>query len=299
VETLKEVLETRVRNQISNVILFGSVIGLTATGLVAGATAGTLLVGRTSAHAWMPVFQLLTVVLATVAGFSAGVFASLLVSPLVLRFAFFATPLGEWNGIAVHSAADEDLPGHAPNVFVAGFSFGIGALRPAIFVSEGAIRALSRDSLVAVFAHEISHLECRHLAKRVVAGVASFLAASFLTAIMLIGLHWSGYAEIGGIFSAISGVVPAVLTWMTIRQMIWRQELEADRNAIARHGVAPEALFSALETLQRAIGGNPHPLVAARMEACRSRIMANDLTHGDGDAAGAETDASENASIAA
>ena len=298
-ETLKDVFQTRIRNQISNVILFGSVIGLTATGLVAGATAAVLVVGRTPAHAWSPVFQLLTVVLLTVAGLSAGVFASLLVSPIVLRYAFFANPLGDWNGIAVYSAADEDLPGHAPNVFVAGFSFGIAPFRPAIFIAEGAIRVLSRESLEAVFAHEVSHLECAHLSKRLVAGVTTFVTASFLTAITLIGLHWSGYAEIGGIFSAISGVVPAVLTWMTIRQLIWRQELEADRNALDRHGVAPAALLSALETLQRAIGGEPHPLVASRMEACRSRIMANDLARGNDRAAGAETDASEKSSIAA
>lgn len=298
-ETLKDVFQNRIRNQISNVVLFGSVIGLTATGLVAGATAAVLLVGRTSAHAWPPVVQLLTVVLLTVGGLSTGVFASLLVSPIVLRYAFFANPLGDWNGTRIYSAADEDLPGHAPNVFVAGFSFGIGPFRPAIFIAEGAIRVLSRESLEAVFAHEMSHLECTHLAKRLVAGVTTFVTASFLSAVTLIGLHWSGYAEIGGIFSAISGVVPAALTWMTIRQLIWRQELEADRHAIDRHGIAPNALLSALETLQRAIGGSPHPLVASRMEACRSWIMAKDLTRGNADAAGAEADASENASIAA
>jgi Zn-dependent protease with chaperone function len=288
-ETLKDVFQTRIRNQISNVILFGSVIGLTATGLVAGTTSAVLLVGRTSAHAWPPVIQLLIVILLTVAGFATGVFASLLVSPVVLRHAFFANALGEWNGIAVYSAADENLPGHAPNVFVAGFPFGIGALKPAIFVAEGAIRALSRESLVAVFAHEVSHLECRHLAKRVVAGLSTFVGASFLTAVMLIGLHWSGYTEIGGIFSAISGVVPALLTWMTIRQLIWRQELEADRNALDRHGIAPAALLSALETLARAIGGEPHPLVAIRMEACRSRIMAAELARGNSEPAAVDS----------
>lgn len=298
-ETLKNVFETRIRNQISNVILFGSVIGLTALGLVGGATSAVVLIGQTSAHAWPPVLQLLSVVLLTIGGLSAGVFASLLVSPVVLRHAFFATPLGDWDGVSVYSAADEDLPGHAPNVFVAGFSFGIGPFRPAIFIAEGAIRVLSRPSLEAVFAHEFSHLERAHLAKRLVAGVTTFVTTSFLTAVSLIGLHWSGYAEIGGIFSAISGVVPAVLTWMTIRQLIWRQELEADRNALDRHGVAPEALLSALESLQRAIGGEPHPLVASRMEACRSRIMADELARGKDRVDGAETDASGDSSIAA
>ncbi len=273
-EAFRDLLHSRLRNQISNVILFGSVIGLTALGLVAGTTAGVLFIGRTAAHEWLPVFQLLTVVLLTVAGLSLGVFASLFVSPLVLRYAFFAKKIGDWNGVAVFAAADEDLPGRLPNVFVSGFSFGIGPLKPAIFVAEGAIRVLSRESLGAVFAHEFSHLECHHLFKRVVTGVSTFVGGSFLTAVALIGLHWSGYTEIGGAFSAVSGILPAVLTWMAIRQLLWRQELEADANAIARHAVSPESLVGALESLQRVIGGNPHPLVVARVVACRAKFAA-------------------------
>lgn len=276
-EALKYHFHSRVRNQISNVILFGSIIALTALGLVAGTTAGVLLVGRTAAHDWPPVIQLLTVVMLTVGGLSAGVLSSLLVSPVVLRHAFFAKKIGEWNGVAVYSAADADLPGRLPNVFVAGFSFGFGPLKPAIFVAEGAARVLSNDALLAVFAHELSHLDCHHLFKRVITGVSTFVLASFLTAAALIGLHWSGYSEIGGVFSVVSGVLPALLTWMTIRQLLWRQEFEADANAISRHGIAPEALIQALETLQRAIGGQAHPLVAARIEACRGKIMAADF----------------------
>jgi Zn-dependent protease with chaperone function len=273
-EAMKDLLHSRVRNQISNILLFGSVIALTALGLIAGTASGVLLIGRTAAHAWSPVFQLLAIVLLTVGGLSLGVMASLFVSPLVLRHAFFAKRIGEWNGVAVYAAADEDLPGRLPNILVAGFSRGFGPFKPAIFVAEGAIQVLSQDALRAVFAHEFSHLECRHLSKRVLTGVSTFVAGSFLTAIALIGLHWSGYTEIGGFFSALSGILPALLTWLTIRQLLWRQEFEADENAIERHGVAPEALLIALETLQRAIGIDPHPLVAARMEACRARITA-------------------------
>lgn len=278
-EALKAHFQSRVRNQISNVILFGSVVAITAAGLVAGTTSGVLFVGRTAAHDWPPIFQLLSVVMLTVGGLTLGVLSSLLISPVILRYAFFAKKIGDWNGVAVYSAADADLPGRLPNVFVSGFSFGFGPLKPAIFVAEGAVRVLSREALLAVFAHEFSHLDCRHLLKRVLTGVSTFVLASFLTAATLIGLHWSGYSEIGGAFSVVSGVVPAVLTWMTIRQLLWRQEFEADANAIARHGVKPEALISALETLQRAIGGAAHPLVAARIDACRAKIMTSNFTH--------------------
>jgi hypothetical protein len=56
-EALKNQFHSRIRNQMSNIILFGSVIGLTALGLVAGTIAGVLLVGRTGVHEWPPVVQ--------------------------------------------------------------------------------------------------------------------------------------------------------------------------------------------------------------------------------------------------
>jgi Zn-dependent protease with chaperone function len=251
-------------------MLFGSVIALTATGLVAGTTIGVLLASRLEKT--LPILQLIIVLVSTVSGFSIGVLSSLFVSPFVLRHAFFAKLIGEWNGTTVYSAADEDLPGRLPNIFVAGFSFGIGPFKPAVFIAEGAVRILSKETLEAVFAHELAHLDCRHLWKRLVVGVGTFLVASFLTSVALIGLHWSGYTEIGGFFSLIAGILPATLTWMTMRQMMWNQEFEADRHALDHYGIDPAYLLQALRTLQRSIGGEPHPLVAERMAECEKRI---------------------------
>lgn len=251
-------------------MLFGSVIALTASGLVAGTMAGVIIASRLSTAA--PILQLIIVLVSTVSGFSIGILGSLFVSPFVLRHAFFATQIGEWKGTAVYSAADEDLPGRLPNIFVAGFSFGVGPFKPAVFIAEGASRILSKEALEAVFAHELSHLDCRHLWKRLVLGVGTFLIASFLTSVALIGLHWSGYTEIGGFFSLIAGILPATLTWMTMRQMMWNQEFEADRHALDVYGIDPAYLLAALQSLQRAMGGEPHPLVAERMAVCRSRM---------------------------
>lgn len=271
-EAIKNLLHSRLRNQLSNLLLFGSMIGMTGAGLAAGTILGVLLAGRTGIHSLPPVFQLVTVLGCTIGGFALGVMASVGASPLVLRYAFFARKIGEWHGVTVYSAGDEDLPGRLPNVFVAGFGFGRGPFRPAIFAAEGAIRILSREALEAVFAHELSHLACQHLTKRMVKAIGVFLVASLLTSMTLIGLHWSGYAEIGGFFSIISGILPAVLTWMSISQMSWRQEFEADENAVRQFGVSSESLLNALVSLQKAIGGGTHPLVTARMEALRLQI---------------------------
>ncbi len=272
-DALKNLLHSRLRNQLSNVLLFGSMIALTGIGIVAGAVSGLLLAGRTAVHDLPPIFQLGTVLLFTVTGFAAGVFASVGASPWVLRYAFFATRIGEWSGVAVYSARDEDLPGRLPNVFVAGFARAWGPFRPVIFVAEGALRALKQDSLEAVFAHELSHLDCRHLSRRLFRAVGVFLLASFLTSITLIGLHWSGYTGMGGAFSVVAGILPALLTWMAIGQMGWEQEFEADEAALRNYGVAPEALLSALIAMQKAIGGEAHPLVSARMDSLRQKIV--------------------------
>lgn len=275
-DALKSLLHSRIRNQISNILLFGSLIGLTTTGLLAGVLLGVLLISRTGIHGGSPLFQLLIIISATTSGFAIGVFSSLYVSPLILRRAFFATPLTQWRGIAVYSARDADLPGGHPNVFVSGFSFGIGPFKPTIFVAEGAIRILSRTELLAVFAHEFSHIECGHLGKRVQVGITTFISASFLTSIMLIGAQWSGYAETSSALSVFAGVLPAALTWMAMRQLLGEQEFEADLNAIRKYGISPESLILALETLQGVIGGKPHPLVSARIDRARKMIPAEE-----------------------
>ncbi len=274
-EEIKTAFRTRIRNQVSNVILFGSMICVTAFGLVLGLLGGVTVLGRTGLHDLAPVLKLIIMLSATLGGFSAGIFTSLLISPLILRYAFFAKRVGVWQGVDVYRAADVDLPGRTANVFVSGFSFGIGPLKPTIFVAEGAARVLSRSALEAVFAHELSHLQCQHLLKRALHGVAAFLVASILTAITLIGMHWSGYSEIGGAFSLVAGIIPAALTWLTIRKLAWSQELEADAHALAVFAVKPESLIEALQTLQTAISRHSpmavHPLVTERLNILRAK----------------------------
>lgn len=276
-KNLKSLAESRIRNQISNMILFGSMIAVTAFGLVLGMLSGVTLLSHTALQALPPIFKLVTILTFTISGFSFGVFLSLFISPLILRFAFFAKRIGNWNGVDVYSAADADLPGKTANVFISGFSFGYGPFKPTIFVAEGAAQILSRSALEAVFAHELSHLQCQHLLKRTFRGIGAFLLASVFTAITLVGLQWSGYAELGGFFSLISGVIPAVLTWLTIRKMAWSQEIEADSHALKHFEIAPESLIEALRTLQgaavRVSGADIHPLVAERLTLLQAKCL--------------------------
>lgn len=274
-EEIKNLVHTRLRNQVSNIILFGSLISVTAFGLIIGMLAGVSLLGHTALQELPPVLKLLAILSFTVGGFSTGVFMSLMISPLILRYAFFAKKIGTWSGVDVYSAADADLPGKNANIFISGFSFGIGPIKPTIFVAEGAARVLSRTALEAVFAHEMSHLECQHLLKRAGSGIGAFLIASLLTAFTLIGLHWSGYTEMSSFFSLVAGVIPALLTWLTIRKMAWSQELEADAHALLRFNIAPESLIEALGVLQKSAdrihGTEVHPLVAERLEILRAK----------------------------
>ncbi|MBC7385071.1 MAG: M48 family metalloprotease [Cryobacterium sp.] len=257
----------RLRNQWSNVLLFGSMILLTSAGLAAGAALGVTFAGRLPAV--FPAFKLAFVLVGILGGFSGGVFLSLLVSPFTLRHAFFARAIGEWNGVSLYAAADSDLPGKLPNVFVSGFSFGRGIFRPVIFASEGALKLLAPSALEAVFAHELSHLNQNHLLKRMLRAIGTFIVASVLTAATLIGMHWSGYANLGGAFSLVAGIIPALLTWMTMRQLLWDQEFEADETAMKIFQIKATSLLEALTTLQAAIerstGSKAHPLVSERI----------------------------------
>lgn len=276
-KNIKSIVQSRFRNQISNVILFGSMIAITAFGLILGMISGVTLLSLSALEGLPPVLKLVSILAFTTGGFSFGVFLSLFLSPFILRFAFFAKKIGTWSKVDVYSVADEDLPGKTANVFISGFSFGIGPFKPAIFVADGAAQVLSRPALEAVFAHEMSHLQCQHLLKRTLRGIGAFLFASLFTAITLIGLQWSGYAELGGFFSLVSGVIPAVLTWLTIRKMAWSQEIEADSHALRHFDVAPESLIEALRTLQntaeQTVGAKIHPLVAERLSILHAKCL--------------------------
>jgi len=280
-EAIKSLLHSRVRNQISNIILFGSMISITAFGLILGMLAGVTALGH--APSLPPALKLFSILAFTIGGFSTGVFFSIAVSPMILRYAFFAKKVGRWNNVDVYRAADEDLPGKTANVFIAGFSFGIGPLKPAIFVAESATRILSRTAMEAVFAHEMSHLRCQHLLKRTLKGIGAFLVGSLLTSVTLLGLHWSGYTELGGFFSIIAGIVPAALTWLTIRSLAWDQELEADAYALTHFNILPESLLEALRVLQKAATGTrrveTHPLVAARIEILKNKYTDGTLSN--------------------
>jgi Zn-dependent protease with chaperone function len=268
---IKDAARRRIRNQVSNILIFGTLISLTAAGLVYGAMAGVFLVDRIAADL-SPFLKLTAVVLSTLCGFAGGVALSFYISPFILRHAFFAERIGQWNGISVHVCDESDLPGNAPNIFIAGFRRGMGPFRPTIFASRSAFRILGRDALEAVFAHEISHLKLGHLRKRLGTALATFTGASVLTSALLLGMQWSGYAAINGVLSVLGGLIPAVLTWMSMRNLLWTQEFEADENAIQAYGAEPGALLDALLSLQTAIGGRLHPLVEARMTKLRARI---------------------------
>lgn len=264
--SIEKTAARRLRNQLSNVLIFGTLIVMTGAGLLCGAMVGVFVVGHTSLAEMHPILKLGAVILSTLIGFSSGVAMSFYVSPFVLRYAFFAKRIGEWKGVPVFAAEDADLPGKIPNVFVAGFRPAIGPFRPSIFASRTVFALLDPEALEAVFAHEVSHLELNHARKRLITGISTFISASLFTSAVLIGIQWSGYAKIGGILSIFAGLVPAALTWLSIRNLVWKQEIEADTNATRIHGVLPEHLHAALLRLQTRIGGNPHPLVITRME---------------------------------
>jgi heat shock protein HtpX len=147
-----------------------------------------------------------------------------------------------------------------PNAFATGRSPEKGVVCVTRGMWEMVVRGhMSRDELEGVMAHELAHIQKRHM-------LIGTIAASMAGAVMMIGsmLRWTailggGRRDGGGgnpiamIAIAILAPVAAMIIQMTISR---RNEFEADE-AGARICGKPMALASALQTIERIAKGHP------------------------------------------
>ena len=124
------------------------------------------------------------------------------------------------------------------NAFVTGFVPGTRH----VFLTDGLLKALSPDEIEAVFAHEISHIRCRHLLVLIV-----FVLG-------MLGLVTGGIALAEGVLGGWAyACMVAVLFLFFAGPFAWVSrllELEADLTALEL-GADPAAFASALEKLMR------------------------------------------------
>jgi heat shock protein HtpX len=145
------------------------------------------------------------------------------------------------------------IPSDQPNAFATGRN----PSHAAVAATEGILRLLSRDELMGVMAHEISHVRNRDvLIGTIAAGMAG--AITMLAHMAQWGMMFAGYGGsrrnddegAGGALASIAMIILAPLAAMLIQLAVSRsREYEADATG-ARICGNPMSLASALKKLE-------------------------------------------------
>lgn len=274
--SFQEFYYRRFRNQVAHAISIGACLVLGATGIFLGAVAG---VKSAALFAEAPsLIQAFWVISMTLFGFLTGCSAAYGMGPIWIRIGFSARafrrrvilPSTIGGKIDVFMIDDEKYPSFGKNVVVAGFKGGKGMFRPAIFLSETVSQRCTAHEIDCIIAHELGHLASSHLKKRVVSSLVIFSSGAVFTALVILGIHWSGYAQIATHVGTFAGIVPALLTWVHNRRLLCSYEKEADMRAIYEFGATAEGLLSALRTLSTLNSGFSSSLLRERIEILES-----------------------------
>lgn len=162
------------------------------------------------------------------------------------------------------------LPTEQPNAFATGRN----PDNAAVAVTQGLMRALNRDELAGVIAHELAHIRNRDT-------LTMTVTATMAGAIAMMGnlmLFTGGRSDRGGGIGAILAMILAPLAAMMVQMAISRtREYEADREGAEICG-DPDALASALQRIATAAGRSLNA-PAERNPASAAMFIINPL-HG-------------------
>ena len=160
------------------------------------------------------------------------------------------------------------LPTEQPNAFATGRN----PENAAVAVTQGLMRALSRDELAGVIAHELAHIKHRDT-------LTMTVTATMAGAIAMMGnmmLFTGGREGRGGALGSILAMILAPMAAMMVQMAISRaREYEADATGAAICG-QPRALASALQRIAAAAGRTVN-LPAEKNPAAASMFIINPL----------------------
>ena len=141
------------------------------------------------------------------------------------------------------------IPQDQPNAFATGRNPENGV----VAVTRGIMRALSREELEGVIAHELAHIKNRDI---LISSIAATMAAA-ITLLARFGFFFGGGRERGGFVGALLMMILAPLAAMLIQMAISRsREYVADRDG-ARIAENPMGLARALQRLESAAQSQP------------------------------------------
>ncbi|MDY6848376.1 MAG: zinc metalloprotease HtpX [Thermodesulfobacteriota bacterium] len=166
------------------------------------------------------------------------------------------------------------LPQPTPNAFATGRN----PSHAVVAATEGLMQTLSREELMGVMAHEMSHVKHRDILigsiAATIAGAVSWMAHMAQWAAIFGGGDEEGNNPIALFAMAIFAPIAAMLVQMAISRS---REFEADRGGARLCGNNPHYLASALRKLEAANQSSPMPKVN---EATAHMFIVNPLRGG-------------------
>lgn len=166
------------------------------------------------------------------------------------------------------------LPQPTPNAFATGRN----PSHAVVAATEGLMQTLSREELMGVMAHEMSHVKHRDILigsiAATIAGAVSWMAHMAQWAAIFGGGDEEGNNPIALFAMAIFAPIAAMLVQMAISRS---REFEADRGGAHLCGNNPHYLASALRKLEAANQSSPMPKVN---EATAHMFIVNPLRGG-------------------
>ena len=133
---------------------------------------------------------------------------------------------------------------------IAGFKWGVGPLRPALFISRSIVASLSPSELRATILHEVAHIKLSHLKRRFLLSSGLIIGTTFMATFVILLAHLA-MPEAGtvGMIGPLAGFISFIVTFRILAQQNQLQEIEADLHSIEVLGSTADDLAGALRKL--------------------------------------------------
>lgn len=210
-----------------------------------------------------PGFTEFSMFLGGILGMFVGVGVNYALAPVFFKQMFPCRPLDDPYALQLFSECFERAGVRAPhfylidmdhfglnNAMIAGFKSGRGPFRPALFVTRGLLKDLTRNELEAVVLHEVSHLALNHILKRFIYGFLTLIGATAIALLVVGALALVLPQSAAILLGVLVMLTPFVAPFLLIRRLSKSQEFEADAFAVTKLGAKGYALISVLRRLE-------------------------------------------------
>jgi heat shock protein HtpX len=209
---------------------------------------------------WSAVF----VMTGAAAGIFSGLTLNFALAPWQMKNSVSVTPMTEEEAITVSAPMDKAglknfslwvIEDRLATAAIAGFSWGRGVFRPALFVSRTVMNSLTKEELTAVVAHEAAHVLAQHLRKRVLLSASLIIALTFMAVFGTLATFtfFPGASTQSGL-GMVFGIFSFGMAFFILQKQNRVHEFQADWIAIQKLGADFECWANALRKMDQMNG---------------------------------------------